>query len=126
MSDPSRPPSDAILQYYLDHGVMTDLGSRAPLADPLPTDVAALRDTVQGLLLHVFHAHRLGVTVPEGRKSELGLRRTADMLSRVLALSDGPLQQARPPEKRLVANCRGYAVLMVALLRQRGIPVLLV
>jgi hypothetical protein len=45
------------------------------------------------------------------------------MVARILQLDAGPLDVARPPERRLVVNCRHFAVMACAVLRRAGLPV---
>jgi hypothetical protein len=112
----------AVLDYYRSPGPMTGLGPHTRLADALPTDVAAVRDIVQGLVLHVFWAERYGIKLSKERTAELNLRRVDRQLSRLLELDRSPLAQARPLERRLVGNCRDFSVILTALLRSKGIP----
>jgi hypothetical protein len=44
------------------------------------------------------------------------------MLDRVVELDPAPLTVARPPEKRVVGICRHFEVLLVSMLRAKGIP----
>jgi hypothetical protein len=112
----------SILAFYGAPGPVTGLGPHARLADALPADAAAIRDAVQGLLLHVFWAERYGVKLSEERKAEVNLRRVDRQISRLLELDPSPLDRARPLERRLVGNCRDFSTFMAALLRGRGIP----
>lgn len=112
----------AILDFYRSPGPMTALGPHAHLAADLPSDVAGIRDIVQGLLLHVFWAERYGVSLSDDRKAEVNLRRVDRQLSRLLELDPSPLARARPLERRLVGNCRDFSAIMTALLRAKGIP----
>jgi len=43
------------------------------------------------------------------------------MIDRILTLDDRPLAVARPPERRLVGVCRHFMVLLLAMLRAKGI-----
>ena len=43
------------------------------------------------------------------------------MIDRILTLDDRPLTVARPPERRLVGVCRHFMVLLLAMLRAKGI-----
>jgi hypothetical protein len=114
--------SAAMLDFYRSPGPMTGLGPHARLVEALPAGIAALRDAVQGLVLHVFWAERYGVTLTEERKTELNLRRVDRQLSRLLELDPAPLARARPLERRLVGNCRDFSTILAALLRAKGIP----
>jgi hypothetical protein len=82
----------------------------------------ALCRAVQGLLLHVFWAERYGVSLTDERKQEVQLRYVARMLPRMREIDDRPLSVARPPERRLVGNCRDFSTLLCAILRHQGVP----
>jgi len=110
------------LAYYTTPGRMTAAGSLAVLLDPLPAGVAALRDIVQGLLIHIYWARRYGVELDETRQQEVQIRALAPKLARIVELDPRPLAKARPPERRLVGNCRDFSVTLAALLRHKGIP----
>ena len=77
---------------------------------------------MQGLLIHIYWAGRYGVELDDTRQSEVQLRLVARQLERIRELDDRPLSQARPPECRLVGNCRDFTSLLVTMLRRQGIP----
>jgi hypothetical protein len=111
-----------MLDFYKRPGAMTAGGEYAALLAELPNDVGVLARIVQGLALHEFRASAYGVTVPAERRSESHIRRVEQMLKRLLAIDPRPLTAARPPEKRLVGVCRHFMVLLLAMLRAKGIP----
>lgn len=111
-----------LLTYYATPGRMTDPGVHAHLFDGLPGDIAGLCRVVQGVLLHIFWAERYGVQLSEERKGEVQIRAVAPKLQRLLELDSSPLSVARPPERRLVGNCRDFSVLLCAMLRHQGVP----
>jgi hypothetical protein len=85
--------------------------------------VPALAELVQGLLLHQhMAAPAYGVELPDSRISESHLRSTEQMLSRLTDHDGRPLSTPRPLDTRLVGNCRHFSVLLVALLRAKGVP----
>lgn len=108
--------------FFATHGPMTDPGPHAVLYDNLPDDIGALCKIVQGLMIHVFWAEQYGLKLPELRKGELQLRAVAQKLPRILELDPAALTVARPPERRLVGNCRDFSVLLASMLRHKGIP----
>ena len=59
------------LGYYARPGLMTDPGEHAGLSESLPTDIPALCQVVQGILLHIFWAERYGVARSEERKQAI-------------------------------------------------------
>lgn len=111
-----------ILDFYRRPAAMTSGGAHAPRFDELPGDVASLVRVVQGLLLHLHWAQAYGVELSDERRGESHLRPTDRMLDRLLAHDDRPLSAARPLDTRLVGTCRDFTVLLVALLRAKGIP----
>lgn len=110
------------LAYYAHHGVLTDPEPHGDLVSGLPREIDALVGTVQGLLLHVFWAEAYGITLTEERQQEAAIRAVSDMLARIRELDDRPLNEPRDLDTKLVANCRGYAVLLTAMLRHQGVP----
>lgn len=113
---------DTTPHFYTIPGPITDPGKYGALLDDLPNGVAALVDVVQGLLIHIYWAGRYGVELDDTRQSEVQLRLVARQLERIRELDDRPLSQARPPECRLVGNCRDFTSLLVTMLRRQGIP----
>lgn len=111
-----------MMTYYREHSRFSDPGRYRAALDALPEAIPALCEAIQGLLIHVFHAHRYGVQLEPERLRESCIYDLPDMLDRLFALEEAPLTQARAPERRLVANCRGYAMLLCSVLRERGTP----
>lgn len=110
------------LAYFTTPGSITQPGAYAALLDDLPTDVPALCRVVQGLMIHVFWAEQYGVHLSDERKQEVQLRWVTRQLARIAELDARPLPVARPPEKRLVGNCRDFSVLLTTILRHQGVP----
>ncbi|MBL8056608.1 MAG: transglutaminase domain-containing protein [Anaerolineales bacterium] len=110
------------LSFFAAHSFLSDPGRHAARLEAAPGDLAGLSRMVQGLLLHIFWAERYGVQLAEARQGEVQLRTVAAKLHRSLELDPRPLTEARPPERRLVGNCRDFTLLLTALLRQQGVP----
>jgi hypothetical protein len=110
------------LEYYARPGPMTDPQEQASLLAGLPTDMAALCQVVQGLLLHMMWAERYGVQLPPERRQETEIRHVAQKLQRIQELDARPLTVARPLERRVVSECRDFSTLLCAMLRHRGVP----
>ncbi|MBI4757910.1 MAG: transglutaminase domain-containing protein [Chloroflexi bacterium] len=110
------------LEYYAQPGLITDPKEHARLLESLPTEISALCQVVQSILVHVFWAERYGLTLSEDQKKEAEIRTVAKKLARIRELDDRPLTVARPLEKRLVGNCRDFATLLCAILRYQGVP----
>jgi hypothetical protein len=110
------------LHFYATPGPMTEPGAMASLLDDLPRDVGELVRVVQGLLIHVFWAERYGVQHDDARQQEVQIRPLAPKLERIVELDPRPLAEARPPERRLVGNCRDFSLMLAGLLRHQGVP----
>lgn len=88
----------------------------------LTADVPGLAAVGHGLMVHEFYWETYGVTFTDADRETVHLRPVPRLLERILALSPEPLTTPRPPERRVVANCRQFTVLLVAALRARGVP----
>ena len=110
------------LKYYSRQGPITDPGEEARLFGTLPHDISELRDVVEGLVIHTFWAGRYGFSPSEVRTQELQLRAVSDKLKQIQKLDGTPITRRRPPEKRLIGNCRDFTVLLCSMLRHLGVP----
>jgi Transglutaminase-like superfamily len=107
---------------YVRPGAMTAAGRYAPLLEELPGDVAGLAAVAHGLLIHEFLTAAYGVTLAEEERASVHLRPVEAILEQIVARDRRPLGLAREPAGRLATNCRGFTVLMVAMLRAHGTP----
>jgi len=116
------------LTYYRQHSVFTDPGRYASLYEALPQDIAGLTRLVQGLLIppYVELLRKQYHVDPEEIDNEpfgpFGPRRIEDLIERIQTRHAAPLTVERPPVLRIGVICRNYAVLLVSMLRQQGIP----
>jgi hypothetical protein len=113
---------DEMLEFYLQPGPMTSAGEHTEVFKSLPGIVEHLAAVVQGIILHEHWAPAYGQQLTDDRRKQAHLRSTSAMLDQVLAIDPQPLSVCRPPGLRAIGNCRSYSVLMVALLRSKGIP----
>jgi Transglutaminase-like superfamily len=109
------------LSCYATPSPMTALADDAVLAG-LPSDMAGIATTLRGLMMHRVMAPRHGVEITDARRDEEQLRSASAMVARIVELAPAHLVEPRPPERRLVVNCRHFAVLACALLRRAGLP----
>ncbi|MBK8902590.1 MAG: transglutaminase domain-containing protein [Anaerolineaceae bacterium] len=108
--------------FFTQPGPMTDAGALKSYLDNLPGSVAELCCVIQGLMIHIFWADQYGVALSDERRQEVQLRTSTARLKRLLELDTRPLTETRPPEKRVVGNCRDFSVLLTAVLRHHHIP----
>jgi transglutaminase superfamily protein len=110
------------LTYFAQYGKMTDPGPYANLYSDLPSDIPALVQTVQGLMVHVFWGERYGLNLSEERRAEVPLRSMERRLARTLELDPSPLTAPRMNEQKIVGNCRDFSVTLASMLQSKGIP----
>jgi hypothetical protein len=108
--------------YFAQTGPMTEPGPYSQLLDGLTLSIGELCRIVQNITIHIFWAERLGINLSGDRKAEVQLRTIQRRLARMQELDPRPLTEARPPEKRIVGNCRDFTLLLVSILRHQGIP----
>jgi hypothetical protein len=110
-------------QYYRGEASMSAPGSQDSALRELPREIGALRDIIQGVLIHADLAPWLyDVKFSEQRYDDKHVRPVAEVLSRIRELSAQPLTFARKPADRLATVCRHFSLLLCAILRQQGVP----
>ena len=121
--------TSAFVSYYTEPGPFTAIPDtpanqtfNQTLLKDLPRTIPALVEVVQNNLIHVFWAKAYGVELSDERKAEVQFRSVAETLRRIHANDPAPLTIARPPEKKIVHNCRHFSTLLAALLQYQGIP----
>lgn len=107
--------------YFATAGPTTAVGEHDDLINPLPTDPAALGETVRGILIHNWAAEPDGIPSSPERD---GMRTfgASPTIDRIVELDSAPLEQPRPPEERLIVYCYHFALVHCALLRAKGVP----
>lgn len=111
---------------------MTHVGFRRPVAlsdagiwalqfTALRDDVGGLARVLQGQLVHEHMPDVYGITLSDRQRGEPHLRSAADILERIAVHDPRPLSHARPAAERYAGCCRHYALLLVAMLRSKGI-----
>ncbi|MCP4645171.1 MAG: transglutaminase domain-containing protein, partial [bacterium] len=110
------------MSFYTEHSRISDPASYAGWFDDLPSDPVALAHIVQHLCIHVLHTAKYGVELSEHRLAEVQLYPVRELMEAILHLDDRPLSEPREPERRLLTNCRQYALLLCSMLRHKGIP----
>lgn len=118
---PRRAPP-AVLAYYRAHGPISDPGELAHLLDGLPTDVASLMAVVRGLTLHEQAGRRVYGLTDVTEVSQDDSRFMADLLATIQRIDGAPLTVPRDPAIRIIGDCRNPPLLLVTMLRQRGVP----
>ncbi len=110
------------LAYYSTPGPMTTLDPNSDAFEGLSADPSAVGPFVQGLILHEFWAASYGVEIPPARADEVETRGASAMVELIKRLDPAPTGVARPPDRRMIGNCRHFSTLSCAVLRRSGIP----
>jgi hypothetical protein len=111
------------LEYYAQQSAITDPGMNEILFRWLPKGIDECRLIVQGMMMHPAEAHRYEVKPRLARMRELQVRSVEDKLQALRELgNDHFLVQPSLPERRVLGNCRDYAVMLCGLLRYQGTP----
>jgi len=114
--------TDHVPNYYATQSFITDPKEFSRLFNSLPTDVPALCEIIQAITIHYEVGELSGVEMTGQRMTERELRDVPKMLSRIFELDRRRLTDPRPPEKRLMINCRDSSTLFCSMLRHQGIP----
>jgi Transglutaminase-like superfamily len=109
-------------RYYSLPGVLTDPGENSSMLEGLPQELAALCETVQNNLIHVFWAERYGVTLREDQNQSLNIRSFTRKLDLIRNTNPAPLVDKRDLQSRQVGNCRDFSLFLTAFLRFQGKP----
>jgi hypothetical protein len=111
-----------MLKYYSQVAPVTDPGRYWRHLRDLPDDIPALCHVVQGLVIHDMWVPRYGIELDRDRLNELRLVYVEKIIARAFELDERPLDQQRPPGKRVIGCCRDFSVLLCSILRVKGIP----
>ncbi len=107
------------LAFYSAPGRFTSLEK----GDFASDDVRRVVEVVQGLLIYdVVALPFYGVALDRIQSEAIHERDTARLLATARSLDAAPLQQARPPARRVGARCHAFSRVTVAMLRAAGIP----
>jgi hypothetical protein len=104
-------------QVYLAQTTFSDPGANASLYDALPNDLDGLCRTVRGIYRHYMDEPN---PTPD-RLPEADLRYVSAILDRAIALDGRPLVAKRKFDQCVIGCCRDAALLLVSMLRHKGI-----
>jgi hypothetical protein len=121
---------DHVLAAFGRHTENSNPGVFGALYDALPDDIPALCRIVHNCVIHMFWIREAtyGITLAQLKSAgrhlceEFGYSTIEERLRNVIALKDSPLAEPRPAGLRSVGCCRDFALLLVSILRHKGIP----
>jgi len=114
--------NEAMLSYYRQVTSVTDPGRYRAHLMALPDDIPALCSIVQGLVIHDLWVTQYGIELAKDRLRELRLYFAEKIIARAFELDERPLNQPRPPERRVIGCCRDFSVFLCSILRVKGVP----
>ena len=100
---------------------MSDAGIWALQFNALPRTVGGLAKVLQGLLIHEHMPDFYGVTLSARQRGEPHVRGVGQILERIAVHDPRPIAEARSPGERFAGCCRHYTLMLVAMMRARGI-----
>lgn len=113
----------APLGFYTQQSEHSSPGHHSTLFRHLPDEIGELCGVVQGLLLYDVTAEQFyGFKPPPSRLDEIHAQSAAQILARIRELDSAPLTETRPPDKRMLARCDGFVLLLISMLRAKGVP----
>lgn len=114
--------SESVLRHYAAHSLLSDPGPYASQLAALPHDMDALHRAINGLFIHVWKIRAFYPEQLTSRPHAVFVRSVKGLLEGTLALNPAPLDHERPEYERLIVDCRSFALLLCAVLRQRRVP----
>jgi hypothetical protein len=112
------------LEFYRKHDLFSDPGEYARRYAELPTALNDLHAAINELLIHNWKVERdrPGWIKVHPEEVDVFTRPICKVLERVASFGPEPWDQSRPPDRRVVIDCRHFSLLLCSILRERGIP----
>jgi len=111
------------MNFYTRYGKNTDPGEFAHLYAELPESLEDLCDLVKTQLIHPVKAEKYAGVLPEGRtREDADFYTVNDMLKELVLRNPQGLTMKREPAERLLLSCRFHAMLLVSMMKSRGVP----
>ena len=111
-----------VLQYYLEHGPMTEITARRNMVAGIPKDIPTIVTYVQNILLHQHWSGAYGVELSPERQREPMLRSFQEKLDFLAEHGFSHVADRKPSAEKMVGICRDFSVVGAALCREAGIP----
>lgn len=108
-------------KFYNTQSDITNPRDQVNFLANLPRNIPALCKIVRGIFLHIESAMQKDIKLTP--QNGCTYTRYVDlMFEQIRSLSNQPILEKRPEEKRLIGNCRDDSVLLCSLLRHLNIP----
>ena len=120
----NEPVDTSLLEFYRQYSSFTDPGEYAYLYDNLPDSLPELCQLIKSQTIHPFaELRRYRDQIAEERTNEAQIYPTVkSILEGLLSYDSSGLTRKRKPADRLLIGCRHNSILLVSILKYRGIP----
>lgn len=113
---------EKILDFYRKHGKMTEIKAMKHMITDLPKDIESIVSIVQNIFLHQHWAKRYGIELDDKRRKEPWQRSVEEKLIYLSKLGYEHVLDKKELKNKMIAICRDFSVMAVALCREVGIP----
>lgn len=111
-----------LVQRYVTHDVMTDVGSMAHMVTNIPTHIETIVTYTQNILMHQHWSQCYGLELSAERTREPFIRRFEDKLKLLRDKGFAHVCEQHDNESKMIAICRDFSIVAAALCREAGIP----
>lgn len=115
---------NSVLNYYCQYSSFTDPGEYAYLYENLPDSLPVLCSLIKSQFIHPYgELNKYREQIPKERWNEMySYPSVKSILEGLLSYDSSGIENDRKPEDRLVLICRHNSILLVSILKSRGIP----
>lgn len=107
---------------YSKQDLFTDPGANAATLDALPETMDAVHQALNNAFIHVWKIRKFYPEQLEVRSHSVSVRSVKRLLEQARALDTAPFVEPRGVEKKVIIDCRSFALLLCAVMRRRGVP----
>jgi len=114
----------SVLYFYRQYSSFTDPGEYAYLYETLPDSLPELCSLIKSQFIHPYgELNKYREQIPKERWNEMySYPSVRSILEGLLSYDSSGIVNDRKPEDRLVLICRHNSILLVSILKSRGIP----
>jgi hypothetical protein len=122
---------EEMLNFYREQSEISSPGKYNEIFDNLPDSISELCEIVQNTFNHIFWIRdkkNYGITLQDiivqerDPNEELNMRNIEEKLEKYFSIDKASFIELREQINKVVGNCRDYALLLVSMLRHKGIP----
>lgn len=111
-----------LTEYWREQSPVTHPRSWQSLLSGFPKEIPDMMDWLHHVLIHHWRAMLGQQVLTEDRAAEIEIRPVARLLERIYHKDPSSWGHERPIDQKVVVDCRHFAVLLCAILRDHGYP----